>query len=759
MGQIARRTFLIGSTAIAGGVAFGTYRVNRTHPNPLKGHTEEGEETFNPYLKITRNNRITIMVPRAEMGQGVTTTLTALIAEELDVDMDQVQVEIAPASFAYHNSAVVSDIAPLASYNHGLIAESLRSSMGAMGKILPIQLTGGSSSVADAYDKLRQAGATAREVLKIAASRQSGHEMAVLKTGNGSVVLPDGSTLTYGSLCEQAVTIEPPSLVALRPSSDWTILGQSTPRVDARAKSTGAPIFGIDVDLPGMVHATLRMNPRLGGPMIKFDAVQARKMNGVIDVIDLSGPPKERLGGGFAVIATNTWLAFKAAEAVEVTWGAAPYPADTDDIMNVIQSTLETDRGWRMRDDGDVHLGFADAPRDTIVEAQYGVPYLAHATMEPMNATAQLKDGRLDIWTGTQVPTLVRMDCAAEAGVKEINTYVHSTYLGGGFGRRLETDFARLATRVAKKLHGHPVKLVWTREEDMTHDAYRPAAISKWRARIGSDGIPVAMDGKIAAPSVLSSMAQRLYPDLPSPGFDSLVAQGAFDQPYSIENYRISALVAPLDIPVGFWRSVGHSYNGFFQECFLDEIAGCTGLDPVDMRLALMKNHPTATGVVRKVADMAKWTTPPEHGRARGMAFSLSFGCWVAQIVEIADSGDGIRIENVWCAADIGEALDPAIVRAQLQSGIIFGLSSAMGQNITFADGMVEQVNFDSFDAMRMNQCPTMHIEILETAEHRGGAGEPGTPPSIPALANAVYALTDKRIRTLPLSQEVDFFA
>ena len=418
-------------------------------------------------------------------------------------------------------------------------------------------------------------------------------------------------------------------------------------------------------------------------------------------------------------------------------------------------------RGDNLRNDGDVDLQFADAPRDRIVEARYQVPYLAHATMEPMNATAQLKDGKLDIWTGTQAPTLIRADCANETGVAEENVQVHSTYLGGGFGRRGEVDFPRFAARVAQRgdsvLNGRPEQVVWKREEDMPHDTYRPAAISQWRARLGDDGLPVAIDGHIACPSVIGSVIARTFPSVPAAGPDNTITHGAFDQPYGVENYRVSGIKAPVDIPIGFWRAVGNSYNGFFHESFMDEMAHAADQDPMAFRAALMKDYPTAVGVMKRLADVSGWTGPKQEGRAKGVAFTLSFGCWTGQVVEVSQSDDGIKIENVWCVADIGQALDPAIVAAQMQSGIVYGLSSALGQEITFDDGMVQETNFDSYDAIRMANCPNIIVDVMEEADHRGGAGEPGTPPSIPALANAVFALTGQRIRTMPLSKEVDF--
>ncbi|MDA8870980.1 molybdopterin-dependent oxidoreductase, partial [Rhizobiaceae bacterium] len=501
------------------------------------------------------------------------------------------------------------------------------------------------------------------------------------------------------------------------------------------------------------------MSPRLGGPMVSFDATEALKIKDVLDVVDMTGPDSEPFGGGFAVLATNTWAAFMGAQAVIAEWGAAPYPTTTAEMDAVLSDTLAKGNGDNLRDDGDVGLAFADAPRDRIVDVEYSVPYLAHATMEPMNATAQLRDGRLDIWAGTQMPTIVRADCAVEAGVEVTDTYVHSTYLGGGFGRRGEVDFTRFATRLAKSTNGKPVKLVWSREEDMTHDTYRPAAKSRWRARLGDDGVPVAIDATIACPSVIGSVMGRMYPSLPMAGPDNTITHGAFDQPYTVADYRVSGIKAPLDVPIGFWRSVGNSYNGFFHESFIDECALAADMDPLEMRLKLMKDHPTAQNALRRVAEMADWKDQSTNSnRAKGIAFTLSFGCWTAQVVEVSRNALGaISIDKVWCAADVGHALDPDICKAQLMSAIVFGLSSCVGQEITFADGMVEQTNFDDFDALRMTNCPAIEIELLEEAEHMAGIGEPGTPPSIPALANAIARLTGERIRTMPLSKSVTF--
>ena len=758
MGKILRRTFLIGSAAIVGGVAFGYYKYKRPYDNPLENEVAENEATFNPYVKITADNAITIIAPRAEMGQGVSTTLAALVAEELDVDMAKIKVEHGPASFAYHNSAAMEDATPFPHYERGMLSNTVRSTMGVVSKLTGIQATGGSSSTKDGYLKMRQAGCAARETLKLAAANRLGVDVASLKTDDGFVI-HSSNKISYGELAEDAGKLDPPSEIKLKPKSEWKVLGKSPPRTDMLAKVTGAPIFGIDVELPDMVYGTVRMNPYLGGKMLEFDASAAEKMPGVVKIVDMGGPENEKFGGGIGVIATNTWAAFKAAEAVIIKWGKADYPATMSGINAVLETAAKSGEGSSLRDDGDAETAFADAPRISLVEAEYRVPYLAHACMEPMNATAWLKAGKLQVWAPNQAPTIIRADCAFEAGVEEAETMVHTTYLGGGFGRRAEVDFCRYATRLAKHADGKPVKVTWSREEDIRHDTYRPAAIAKFKARLDKNGTLAAFDARIASPSVVASFMGRTFPSLSPAGPDKTIIEGTFDQPYSIANHRVTAIEADLSIPVGFWRSVGNSYNGFFNESFIDEIAVKSNVDPVKLRANLMKDHPTAVAVIEKAASMADWDAQLPEGHGKGIAFTLSFGSWVAQVVEVSTVNGEIKIENVWCAVDVGEALDPSIIKAQVMSGVIFGLSSAMGQEITFADGAVEQSNFDDYDAMRMSQCPNIHVEIMENAEHMGGVGEIGTPPSIPALANAIFAAAGKRIRTMPLSKEVEFVA
>lgn len=753
-GKIARRTFLFGAAAVAGGVAVGYWYVNKPYANPLEDDLAEGEATFNPYLKIGSDNTITIIAPRAEMGQGISTTLAAFVAEELDVMLDKVKVEYGPASYAYYNSAIMEENTPFHFWDDSTPAEMTRAATAMVGKVLGLQVTGGSSATRDGFDRMRQAGAAARIMLVAAAAKRLGVPAAEVSTDNGTLVhKASNRTLTYGDVALDAAKVTPPGTVALKDKSQWKLLGKPQPRVDMLAKVTGAPIFGIDTRLPDMLYAALRISPVFHGKAVKSDLSKAEKMPGVVKIV----PITTVYGSGFGVIADNTWAAFKAAEAIEVEWEKPSNPPDSAAIMDVIADAAAHGDGDVMRDEGDVEAAFADAPRERLVEAEYRAPYLSHATMEPMNCTAQLKDGKLTIWAGNQSPTLVRWLCADLAGVATEDTTVHTATLGGGFGRRGELDYALYATLLAKETGGRPVKLTYTREEDTRHDCYRPAAVARMRARLGDDGVPQALDLRLGAQSMMASLVNRIFPGWSAPGPDNSITQGAHDQPYSVPNYRVTGIKAPLTIPVSFWRSVGCSQNTFFNECFLDEVAVAGKLDPIELRRKMMADQPAALAVVNKVASMSNWDEKLPAGKARGFAFSLAFGAWIGQVIQVADTPAGIKLEKMWIAVDVGTALDPSIIEAQMFGAAIFGLSAAMGQEITFKDGMVEQSNFHDYDAMRIWQTPQFEVAILENFHRMGGVGEGSTAPAAPALANAVFALTGKRIRSLPLSKAVTF--
>jgi isoquinoline 1-oxidoreductase beta subunit len=756
-GTIARRAFLGIAVAGGAGAAFGWYLYRRPHPNPIAGLLAEGEVAFNPYVRIAPDGPITVYAPRAEMGQGIETTLATLVCEELDVALDQVEVEHGPPSPAYFNRALLAESAPFPIFDDSRLAELTRGAMGALGKVLALQITGGSTSTIDAFDRMRLAGAAARETLVSAAAEVWATDRDALRTEAGHVHYPDrGLSLSYGALAATAATMRPASEVELREPRDWRLLGRPQDDVSGRAKVTGAPIFGIDVVRPGMLHATMRLSPRFGARHARVDRAPALAVPGVVAVEEVSTV----YGHGFGVIAENTWAAFRGAEALDVVWEAVSYPGDEAGIAALFRAALEAEPEFRLGGSGAPATLLAEAEPETVLEAEYAVPFLAHAAMEPMNATAERGPDGLDIWLGTQAPGLVQEACAAQAGLEPKAVRVHVTHLGGGFGRRAEIDVALQAAALAERTPGRAVKLLWTRETDIRSGVFRPAALGRFRVRIVPGTVPAALEMTVAAPSVSRSTMGRLRPDTPQAGPDRLMLDGLFDQPYAFPASAFRACPVELPVPVGFWRSVGYSHNGFFMEAFLDELAAASGLDPLALRLQLMCEDPRfqpGRAVLIDATRRAGWGERLPEGRGRGLAFVLSFGTWVAQVVEV-DARDGrVRIDRVWCSADPGRVVDPRGFEAQLVSGILFGLSQAMDQAITFADGAVEQSNFHDFDSIRMAQSPRIEVSLLENAPRLGGAGEVGVPPAAPALANAIYAATGRRLRRLPLGRELLF--
>jgi len=740
IGKIARRSFLIGSAALVGGVAFGAYYVARPAPNPLT--PPEGGATLNPFVMIDANG-VTLIAPRAEMGQGVHTTWAALIAEELDVDRDQLRVLHGPPAQAYYNSAVLGEALPGKGYDRSDFAHALAEQVGKIGKVMDMQLTGGSTSMPDGYERMRATGASARETLKQAAANRLGVDRAQLKTERGAVIAPDGTRIAYPDLAVDAGKLDPVD-APLRPPSQWRLLGKTQPRVDMAAKITGTAQFGIDTRVKGMKFAALRMNPHLGGRMIRFDDSAARGMPGVDRLVNL--------GNGIAVVASNTWLAMQAAEAVEIEWAPGPNPADTGAVFDRIAAAFDGDANSTLRDDGDVGalpLGARE------VTADYRIPYLAHATMEPMNATALYTGIKLEIWSGNQAPLLTRKACAAAVGLDPEAVELHTTYMGGGFGRRAEVDFSVYAANVAKELPDTPVQLTWSREEDMRHDYYRPGAMARFRGAV-KDGKAVLLDGQIAAQSA-TQQAMGRWLGMPAAGPDKGTVDGAFNQPYSIPNYRIRGYLADLDIPVGFWRSVGASMNGFLFDCFIDEMAHAAEADPLAFRLALAQDeHAPSAKVLEAVREMSGWSGETPEGIGRGVGFCYSFGVPTATVIEVTDRDGQIEISRAWIAADVGTALDPGNLEAQFTGAMVYGLSAACFGEITFAEGAVEQANFPDYDALRIHNTPVTEVKILENQMHITGAGEPGTPPAMAALANALFDLTGTRARQLPLMHEFD---
>ena len=743
-GKIARRTFLIGSAAMAGGVAFGVWQYRRELPNPL----DPGADgvALNPWIIIDQSG-VTLIAARAEMGQGVYTTLPALLAEELDVAWDQIRVIHGPAAQAYFNAGLMSHALPSTDYDRTGFQEVMVEAMSVLPKMIGLQVTGGSTSSLDAYDKLRQAGATAREVLKQAAADRLGVAMGSLETRDGRVIAPGGVELSYQDLAEDAARIGPPRQVELRPASQWKYLGRAMPRLDMVEKVTGTAQFAIDVRLPGMRFATVRMNPHLGGAMVSFDARAALAIPGVERVVDL--------GHGIAVVATTTWTAMKAAEAVAIEWAPAPYPDSSLEMLTVIRAALDGPANSKLRDDGDVDAVQIGA-EDQVIEAEYSVPWLAHATMEPMSAAAHFTPRGLDIWTGSQAPGFAEMAAARAVGLAPEQVRCHVTYLGGGFGRRGENDVVVLAARIAQAMAGTPVLVTWSREEDMRHDFYRPAACARMRGVL-RDGAALALDGRVAAPSVSRQTMARMTGNAP-PGPDKGHVEGMFNQPYAIPHYRVTGHLAELSVPIGFWRSVGNSFNGFFMESFIDEMAIAAGRDPLAFRLDLAEaEHAPSAGVLRAVAEMSGWDRARAPGTGMGVAMTHSFHTPVAVVIEVTDQDGAIALSRAWMACDVGTALDPSIIEAQMVGGLVYGLSAAMMEEISFSGGTVDQGNFTEYDALRQHQMPQVAVRILETSGHIGGVGEPGTPPAAPALANAIFDLTGTRIRDLPLNKRLRF--
>lgn len=743
---IARRTFVIGTAAVAGGFVVGTVAYKWPRRNPLLDELGENEAALNPYVRIDANG-ITITTPRVELGQGAYSVQAMLVAEELDVAWGGFAVDPGPPSAVYYNAHLLNEGVPFAATDEGAVARGARHMGGVMAKLLGLQITGGSSTVPDGYDRLRRAGAVARAMLLEAASQRTGIAVAELTTDNGAVVTPDGTRIAYTTLAAEAAAVKAPRNVTLKDSSAWRYLGKPIQRLDIVAKSTGTAQYGIDLRLPGMVYATVRTNPRHGGAMLSVDESPAKMVRGVIKVV----PVKHGVG----VIADNTWRAFKAASLLQPVWGPAPYPATQDALWALAAESFSEDRrDSRTKDEGDVEAVLAaGTAASTVIAAEYRVPFLAHAPLEPMTATARFAEGKLEIWTATQVPRFAERIAAKLAGIKRKDVTLHVLQAGGSFGRRLENDYVEQAVELALAHPGVPVKMTWTREQDMQHDFPRPFAMSRARGAV-ADGKVLAYALDIAAPSVITSQGGRI--GLVPPGPDRAIVAGAWDQPFAIPHYRVTGYRIPETVPISSWRSVGASHNGFLHDAFLDELIVAAGADPLRERIRLC-NHDVSRKVLEAVGELSGWGTPMAPGRGRGVAFTLSFGVPVAEVVEVTNTPAGIRIDKVFVVANVGRVLDPINFENQVQGAVIWGLGHAMNAELTYADGMTEQTNFHQYAGLRLNQTPEIVVKALELGEEVSGIGEPPVPPAAPALANAIFAATGQRIRELPMRRHVTF--
>lgn len=740
---IARRTFLIGTAAIAGGVAFGAYAYNKPGENPLMNGLSDGESALTPYVKIDKDG-ITLITPRADVGQGAFSMQAMLIAEELDVNLDQIKIDPGVPSATYYNTALSAESAPFRSTDDSFVAQSSRTVMDALMKFLGVQVTGGSSSVPDAYEKLRIAGAVARETLKKAASQESGISIADLKTNNGHVELPDGKKLSYVDLAPLAAKIEPVTDVTLRDPSQWRLIGKETLRHDVIAKSTGTLVYGIDMVLDDMLYATAITNPHKGAGMKSFDASIAEKMRGVKQIVPLPN--------GVGVIADNTWRAIQAANAIEFEWEDAAYPAQMDGHWKILDASFTEDHiDSQMRDDGNIDTGLAEG---NLVEAEYRAPYLAHAPLEPLSVTVHATADRIDVWLSTQVPGFLKSMLESMTELNEDQVHIHNMYGGGSFGHRLEMDVVKYAVQVAMASKGTPVKFTYSREEDMVQDFPRQIAMSRMKGS-HKNGQVETLDLGIAMPSVVNSQMGRI--GLSAPGPDTQIIAGAWEQPYKIPNYRVTGYRAPEIAPISSWRSVGASTNGFFHDCALDEIIHAAGADPLQERIRLMW-HENSRKTLEAVGEMSNWGKDDlGPNRARGVAFCLSFGVPTAEVVEISMTDDGIKLDKVFVACEVGKVIDPINFDNQVKGAVIWGLGHAIHSETTFTDGKVEQLNYDSFESLRLYQSPEITVKGLENGSTVRGVGEPAVPPAAPALANAIFALTGKRLREMPFGNHVDF--
>jgi len=742
---VSRRQFLITGAAVSGGLLVGCGKPAASDrlggPDVLPVH--DGEVALNGWVKIAPDGTVTVAVPRSEMGQGVLTSLPMLLVEELDARWDDVKVEQAPVAQIYANAALLLNVVPFASDDDGLLARLMRASVQRLGYALSLQVTGGSSSIRDAWEPLRLAGATARAMLVQAATRRWGVAPAQCRVEAGQVIhTGTGARLGFGELAKEAASLAPPQDVAFKDPAQYRLIGKPVPRKDIPAKVNGSAVFGIDVKVDGMVHAAIAQPPVFGAKVARVDAQAALQRRGVLKVLQI---PQ-----GVVAVADNWWRARQALADVRITYEASPHDKlNSADLFKQHQDELARNEGFSYGTKGDPEAAFKQAAK--VIEAQYWAPLLAHAAMEPINCVAQVKAGRVAVWCATQSPSLAKWKAAQVAGVDADQVTLHVPYLGGGFGRRLELDMVEQAVAIAMQLDGRPVKLLWSREEDMQHDMYRPAALSVFRAALDGQGRLTAWSNRVAAQSVGHDSLKRLLPQAASNLPDKNQIEGAFDIPYDIAHITVRQVRPETPVPVGSWRSVGHSYNAFFTESFVDELAHAAGQDPVAYRDKLLGAHPRHRAVLALAASKAAWGTPLPAGRARGVALHESFGSICAEVAEVSIEGGQVRVHRVVCAIDCGVVVNPDTVEAQMQSAIVYGLSAALYGEITVANGRVTQSSFPSYDVLHMAQMPVIETHIVPSTAAPGGVGEPGTPPIAPALTNALFALTNQRIRALPI--------
>ncbi|HUL64731.1 MAG TPA: molybdopterin cofactor-binding domain-containing protein [Burkholderiaceae bacterium] len=750
-----RRVLLIGAGLVGGALAIGAYRFYRERDRlspPRALRATASETVLTGWIKLSTDGTVTVQVPRQEMGQGVVSTLALIVAEEMDADPALVRFEEAPVDPFYANATILGDAVPFRAEDMSTLAQMNRVTQFKLGEMLGIQTTGGSTSVRDAWHPMRQAGAAARAMLLQAAAARFGVTRDALTVANGVIEhKASGKRATFGELAVEAGKVPIPREVELKDPARFVLLGKPQPRLDIPPKVDGSARFGIDTRIPGMYFAAITQCPVFGGSVAALDAAKAKARKGVLDVFDI--PATSTSAAAVVVVAEHYWIARAALAEVSIRWNEGPNAGFDTDAQRERYEQLLGQGDARVYDRaGDVAA--AQGGNGKRVTADYFVPYLAHATMEPINCTAVVRSaGSCEVWVGHQAPTLVKWFAARTANLDSSRVTVHTPYLGGGFGRRFEVDVVVQAVMIAKRLTDTLVQLIWSREEDMTHDVYRPMAASRLRAALDADGNVVSWQHRIVSQSCTGSLTARLLPMAASDLMkDKTTSEGAFDLAYALPNRVVEHVLMHEPIPVGYWRSVGHSLNAFFVESFVDECAAAAGKDPVAFRTALLRDAPRHRKVLELVAEKAGWNTPPPAGVGRGVAFAESFHSIVAQVAEVEISNGVLRVRRVVCAVDCGFAVNPDIVVAQMESAIVFGLTAALHGEITVKAGRVEQSNFPSYEMVRLASAPRIEVHIVNSGlEHLGGIGEPGTPPIAPAVCNALFKLTGKRIRSLPI--------
>jgi isoquinoline 1-oxidoreductase subunit beta len=699
----SRRDFLKTSTALAGGGLLMGIAV----PGALQAAGTV--HTPNAWVHISDDNTITLISARSEMGQGVYTSMPMLIAEELNVDLRKVKVRIAPPNAKLYGNPLLGGP----------------------------QLTGGSTSVRDGWEKLRIGGAQVREMLITAAANKWNVDRSTLKAADGMVMGPHGKKATYGALAADASLLPVPENVVIKDPKDFTIVGKRTKRLDTPMKVNGTAQFGIDVKLPGMVYAALEQCPVIGGKVKSFDAAKAKTMPGVIAVVEIPD--------GVAVVANSWWRANVARRTVNITWDeGAGASLNEKSMLDSLRSASTTGTPIALKAVGDADGVIAASTK--VVRAEYASHLLSHSPLEPMNFTADYNNGKVRLIGPTQWQDAAQSAIAAAVGVKPEDVSVETTFLGGGFGRRIDIDFIIQAAQISKAV-GKPVKLVWSREDDMTHDFYRPQAIHTLAAALGDDGKPTAMTFRLTSQSVTG----RIF-GLPAPVQDPLMTEAAVAG-YEIPASRHDVVKHDAGLRVGYWRSVSHALNAFANESFIDELAIAAGKDPYAYRMSLLEKQPRFANVLKLAADKAGWGTPLPSGRSRGIALMEGYDTYMAQVAEISLEGGAVKVHKVTVAADLGRMVNPDTVEAQIQSSIVFGLGAATMQEITLVNGRVQQTNFNTFPLVRMYETPVIDITLVNSTEKPGGIGEPATALVAPAVANAVAALTGKRVRKLPITE------